>query len=273
MRGSHRGAPVRAGVPLPRPPRADLPPGHRGRAGLGAPGGARRPGRGLLPWAGRRPEEAGASWEGRAGAGTRAEAATRAASPGPAPAPGAAHWLAGPERRRRPAGRGPRSGFRAATSAGTRHRGRRAADSVPGHRTGPPPALPLCPGPENPAPSRPFERWILLTYLAALASRVESWVLPDRAGLVFVTLGQPRIPPKPGECASASREPSCPPMPRPGVAAPARAFCHVRHRTASSQHFCVRFSGAFCYGGSYRFSPRWLFRGWGCALCVCLFAV
>lgn len=89
-------------------------------------------------------------------------------------------------------------------------------DSAPGHRTGPPLALQLCPGPENPAPSRPFERWILLTYLAALASRVESWVLPDRVGLAFVTLGQLRILPEPGECASVPRESSCPQCPDPG---------------------------------------------------------
>ncbi|CAI9180185.1 unnamed protein product, partial [Rangifer tarandus platyrhynchus] len=101
-----------------------------------------------------------------------------------------------PGRRHRAAGRGPQSGFRAATGAGTGRRGRRAVDSSPGHRTGPLSALSLCPGPEKPAPSRPFERWILLTYLAALASRVESWVLPDRTGLVFVTLGQPRILPE-----------------------------------------------------------------------------
>nr|XP_011733708.1 uncharacterized protein LOC105478282 [Macaca nemestrina] len=124
---------------------------------------------------------------------------------------------------------GPESGFRAAARAGTGRREWCTADSAPGHRTGQSPDLPFCPGPENPAPSRPFERWILLTYLAALASLVESWVLPDCAGLLFVTRGQPRIPPEPGECASAPQEPRCPPVPSPGVAAPTRAFCHVRH--------------------------------------------
>ena len=141
-------------------------------------------------------------------------------------------------------------------------------DSAPGHRTRPLSALWLCPGPENPAPSRPIERWILLTYLAALASRVESWVLPDRTGLVFVTLGQPRILPELGECALAPRESSCPPMPRPRVAAPARAFCHVRHRAAFSLHFGVRFSGAFCCEGSSCLSPL-AFSGLGlCSVCL-----
>lgn len=136
--------------------------------------------------------------------------------------------------------------------------------------------LPFCPSQEKQAPSRPFERWILLTYLAALASRVESWVLPDRAGILFVPLGKSGIPLEQGECVLAPWEPRCPTVPIPGVAAPAPAFCHVRHQAAFSLHFsffkCVHYSGAFCCGGSYCLPAHWLFWDWGCVLCVCLFA-
>lgn len=200
LRGSGHGAPVRGwGPPAPRTCRPDL--GGRGGTCL-LPGGRTAP-------------EAGSGGEGPAGAGTRAEAATRALSPGPrcgrrrAQGGGAGAGWGGGARRW---GGGRPSGSRAAPGAGTGRRGRRAAVSAPGHRTrGLSWLLPLRPGPAQPAPSRPFERWILLTYLAALASWVESWLLPDRAGLVFVTLGQPRSLPEPGECASAPRATHPPP--------------------------------------------------------------
>lgn len=273
MQGSGRDAPVRAGVPPP--PRA-LPARTCHRDAGGAPGWARLAGPGARGGAcsrrqdgARRPGPAGRAGRGR-GREPRPPPARRPRAPLllPAPRTGRRGW-GRPGRRRRAAGRGPRSGFRAATGAGTGRRGRRAADSAPGHRTGPPSALPLCPGPENPAPSRPFERWILLTYLAALASRVESWVLPDLTGLVFVTLGQPRILPELGECASAPREPSCPPMPRPGVAAPARAFCHVRHRAAFSLHFLRAFQRCLLLRREFLPSSALAFSGLGlCSVCL-----
>lgn len=97
--------------------------------------------------------------------------------------------------------------------------------------------------------------------------------MPDRAGLAFVTLGQPRILPEPGECAEAPRSPLVPQCSDSGWPAPAQAFCHVRHRAASLLHFLRAFPWCLRCGGSCCLLPRWLFQGHICALCVCLFAI
>lgn len=142
------------------------------------------------------------------------------------PLAGATHWPARPGTVGKAApvvGRGPPEvgfGPPPALALGTEGCARRTP--CPGTAPGLSRYLPFCPSQENPAPSRPFEKWILLTYLAALASRVESWVLPDRVGILFVPLSESRIPLEQGECASAPR---CPPMPRPGVAALAPLPC------------------------------------------------
>lgn len=177
-------------------------------AGPGARGGAC-----LFPGAGRRPE-AGASGEGRAGAGTRVEATTCAARPGQAPA-GRRYALASPAGDSREGGAsrwggGPEVGFGPPPALALGLEGGTKCAPCPGTAPGLSRYLPFCPSQENQAPSRPFERWILLTYLAALASWVESWFLPDRAGIFFVPLSKSRIPLEQGECLSAPWEPWCP---------------------------------------------------------------
>lgn len=279
--GSGCCTPERVGV-TPALPRRTC---HRDAGG--APGWARLAGPGawggacLLLGAGRRPE-ARASGEGRAGAGTPAEATTCAARPGQAPA-GRRYALAGPagdsrEGGARRWGGGPEVGFGPPPALALGIEGGTQCAPCPGTAPGLSRYLPFCPSQENQAPSRPFERWILLTYLAALARGVESWVLPDLAGIFFVRLSKSRIPLEQGECLSAPWEPRCPTVPRPGVATPAPAFYHVKHQAAFRLHFffflyaCISVV-PFAEKGVIAFlrigSPPPQPPGLGLALCVC----
>lgn len=192
---------MRAGVP-PRPPSADLP-----RDAGGAPDRERLAGpraRGGACWRGQvgtlKPGPAGRAGRGRRRGSWRRPLPVRCIwAPLPLPAP---HTC----RRGQGGGAGQRGGGPPKWVSGRHQRWHRAQRVAHGELRARAPhgaasgsaALPQS---RKLAPSRPFERWILLTYLAALASRAESWVLPDRVGLAFVTLGQPLILLEPGECA------------------------------------------------------------------------
>lgn len=88
-------------------------------------------------------------------------------------------------------------------------------------------------------------------------------VLPDRSGLVFVTPGQPRIPPELGECALAPREPFVPPMPRPGWSHQL-AFIAL---APSSLAVFWRFS-SFCHEGEFLPLPVGFFGVGLCSVCL-----